>query len=194
MPKILGTQYCFGQKIITSTKITMNKNDNHNHNFDGFWHNLNLPSSTSFFVVAGLWIWFYTKIAFYTITHPSPPPTHHHWESNISLTQFWPDLNGRFLGTSRTDSNSHHSRWHLSRQFLSWLHLSISDISQLLLSQFWPDFKGTDVMVTRVHTTFVNISNISTVNYRFAPIYYLLLWTQDFLWPNFFSLICFGPK
>ena len=41
VPKILGTQYCFGPKIITSTKITMNKNDNHNHNFDGFWHNWN---------------------------------------------------------------------------------------------------------------------------------------------------------
>ena len=34
------------------------------------------------------------------------------------------------------------SQWHLSRQHLSWLHLSISGISQLLLTWFWWNFKG----------------------------------------------------
>ena len=33
-------------------------------------------------------------------------------------------------------------RWYLSRQHLSWRHLSISAISQLLLALFWPNFKG----------------------------------------------------
>ena len=30
----------------------------------------------------------------------------------------------------------------MSRQHLSWQHLSISGISQLLLTRFWPNFKG----------------------------------------------------
>ena len=34
------------------------------------------------------------------------------------------------------------SLWHLSRQHLSWLHLSISAISQLFLTRFCPNFKG----------------------------------------------------
>ena len=34
------------------------------------------------------------------------------------------------------------SNGHLSKQHLSWRHLSISTISQLLLVRFWPNFKG----------------------------------------------------
>ena len=34
------------------------------------------------------------------------------------------------------------SQWHLSRQYLSWQHLSISGISHLLLAWFWPNFKS----------------------------------------------------
>ena len=33
-------------------------------------------------------------------------------------------------------------RGHLSSLHLSWLHLSISRISQQLLTRFWPNFKG----------------------------------------------------
>ena len=34
------------------------------------------------------------------------------------------------------------SNGHLTKQHLSWRHLSISTISQLLLVRFWPNFKG----------------------------------------------------
>ena len=34
------------------------------------------------------------------------------------------------------------TQWNLYRQHSSWLHLSISGISQLLPTQFWPIFKG----------------------------------------------------
>ena len=34
------------------------------------------------------------------------------------------------------------SSWHLSRQHLSWPHMSISGISQLLLTWFWWNIKG----------------------------------------------------
>ena len=34
------------------------------------------------------------------------------------------------------------SQWHLSRQYLSLRHLSISGISQLLVPRIWPNFKG----------------------------------------------------
>ena len=34
------------------------------------------------------------------------------------------------------------SRWHLSRQYLSWVHLSISGISQLWLTIYRPNFKS----------------------------------------------------
>ena len=39
-------------------------------------------------------------------------------------------------------SNEHLSEWYLSSQHLTWRHLSILAISQLLLARFWPNFKG----------------------------------------------------
>ena len=41
---------------------------------------------------------------------------------------FWPNFKFRFLGLSW---------WHLCRQHMSWQHLSLSRISQLLLTQFF---------------------------------------------------------
>ena len=62
------------------------------------------------------------------------------------------------------------SRWHLSRQHLSWGHLSISGIFQLFLIRFWQNFKSkflepisTFVHAKFVPTTFVHVRNISAV-------------------------------
>ena len=57
--------------------------------------------------------------------------------SQLLLTRFWWNFTGKFLGTSRKDSNCH-----LSRQHLLWWHLYISGISQLLLTRFGLNFKG----------------------------------------------------
>ena len=74
----------------------------------------------------------------------SDPPIHTNSMSAISqllLTRFWPNFKGRLLGTYTTDSNCFGG--YLSRQYLSYRHLSISGISQLLLTKFRPNFKGT---------------------------------------------------
>ena len=69
------------------------------------------------------------------------------------------------------------SSWNLSRQHLSWRHLSISGISQLLLTRFWWNFKGSflgqleqisTIKLTFVEArfdlvSFVHIWNISAV-------------------------------
>ena len=107
-------------------------------------------------------------------TPPPPPPTQTQCQQYLSC--YWPD----FDQTLKVGSWEHLEqiptvRWYLSRQHLSWWHLSISAISQLLLARFWPNFKGrflgpsltdlnyhgTFVQATFVLATFVHIRNIS---------------------------------
>ena len=46
------------------------------------------------------------------------------------------------------------SLWHLYRQHISWRHLSISGISQLLLTQFWWNFKHRFLGTSRIDSNF----------------------------------------
>ena len=62
------------------------------------------------------------------------------YQDYLRLTLCWPKFEGRFL--EPFFNRCQPLWWYLSSQHLSWQHLSISGISQLLLSQFWPDFKG----------------------------------------------------
>ena len=62
--------------------------------------------------------------------------------SELLLTRFWWHFKGRYLGTSRTDSNCHRDICPCIMHHLSWRQLSMSGISQQLLTQFWPNFKG----------------------------------------------------
>ena len=73
------------------------------------------------------------------------------------LSCYWPNFDQTlvsFLGPSLTDVNCHGDicpghiwpgdicPYQQYRQHLTWRHLSISAISQLLWNQFWPNFKG----------------------------------------------------
>ena len=60
--------------------------------------------------------------------------------SQLLLTRFWWKFTGRFLGTSRTDSNCRSDI--CPGNICPWQHLSISGISQLLLTKFWWNFTG----------------------------------------------------
>ena len=59
------------------------------------------------------------------------------------LSCYWPDFDETLMvGSWQHVEHILQSAWHLSRQHLSWWHLSISGISQLLLTRCWPNFKG----------------------------------------------------
>ena len=89
---------------------------------------------------------FYVKITWHTTTthhhhnhHPPPPKS----QCRLYLSCYWPDFDQIFkVGSGEHLEQIPTVRWHLSRQHLSWRHLSISAISQLLLALFWPNFKG----------------------------------------------------
>ena len=61
--------------------------------------------------------------------------------SQLLLTQFWWYFTGRFLGTSRTDSNCHSD---ICLGNICPGNICPGDICpyQLLLTQYWPKFKG----------------------------------------------------
>ena len=60
------------------------------------------------------------------------------------LSCHWPDFETSLANyyPFTLDNLRQLSNWHFSMQHLSWRHLSILAISQLLLARFWPNFKG----------------------------------------------------
>ena len=111
----------------------------------------------------------------------------------------------------------------MSRQHLSWQHLSISGISQLLLTRLWPNFKGRFLGLS--WTNFNYCSNICPGNFCsgdicpyqeylscYWPIFDQTFWTgflaglgskfcldQNLVWPKLFEPklyghIFFGPR
>ena len=73
--------------------------------------------------------------------------------------------------------------WYLSNQHMSWWHLSISRISQLLPTQFWPNLKG--IFPKRILTSY----------FRTISIYPWFVELKIFLDPTFFwTHSFFGPK
>ena len=75
--------------------------------------------------------------------------------------------------------------WYLSSKHLSWRHLSIPGIYQLLLSQFWPNFKGRLQKNKLTSIFFVNIilPKFLYPNVFLCPMFF---WTPIFFGPNFF--------
>ena len=73
--------------------------------------------------------------------HHHPPPHKLNVRIISAVTDLiWTKLQSKLSGS--IFNRCQLSQWHSSRQHLSWGHLSISAITQLILNQVWQNFKG----------------------------------------------------
>ena len=81
----------------------------------------------------------------------------------------------------------------MSSQHLSWQHLSISGISQLLLSQFWPNFKDRSQIFRAkkfLYPKFVGLKKFLDQK----SFWTLFFWTSFFWTTTFLDLTLFDSK